>query len=80
MILKWVIVAALYVGTDVVSSKVFALDPDVYKTAADCETFRADLLKQSEAGGHTVMAKCVELDFRPPDPKKPSDKKSEVTS
>lgn len=80
MILKWVIVAVLYSGPVVVNSKVFTLDPDEYKTHADCEKLRGDLVKDAVEQGHVVRAKCIELNFYPPDPKKPADKKSEVTS
>lgn len=80
VIVQWVIIAALYSGPVVANSKIFMLDADEYKTEADCEKLRADLIKEAESGGLTVRAKCVNLDFHPPDPKKPDDKKSEVTS
>jgi hypothetical protein len=47
MILKWVIAGVLFVGDQPINSKLFALDPAEYKTAADCEKIRADMQKQA---------------------------------
>jgi hypothetical protein len=68
MILKWVIAGVLFVGDQPINSKLFALDPAEYKTAADCERIRADMQKQAAEAEVSIWLKCVEVDFKPPKP------------
>lgn len=66
MILKWVVAAVLFAADgEPINSKLFALDPAVYKTAADCEKVRDEMRKQAADAGASVWTKCLEVDHKP---------------
>lgn len=66
MILKWMIVAVLFIGSEPQNAKVFPLDPADFKTEADCQRIHGDLMKEAAAKGVTIWAKCIEVDYAPP--------------
>lgn len=80
MILKWAIAFVLFAGDVPIDRRLFLLDPDDTKTQAQCREAVVILEKEAAKQGLGVWAECIEINYKAPDPKKPTDKKSEVTS
>jgi hypothetical protein len=61
MILKWIVVAVLYVNGEPINSKIFVMPPHV-QNLKDCEAERDGMLDEAKKLKADVWVKCVEVD------------------
>jgi hypothetical protein len=59
--MKWLIVAALFMGDVPLNLKAFALDPENVKTAADCQRELDAMQKEAKALSADIWGACVEV-------------------
>jgi hypothetical protein len=63
--MKWLVVVVLFFGDVPTSSKIFRLDPERVKTAADCEVERFEMMELAAKMKADAWMACVEVQ-RPP--------------